>query len=141
LCQPNWCRLLPFLSPVSPLLWPTSSCRRTMSHFFPVEQDEFVASASSSNNALSHRLSSQAEIKVLNLHHRRRLLSSDRSTPTLHCYKKIISTLTTLSTNQLCLHFVSSLARAPRHRSSTRRHRSLSLMSHAHHPSAQQDPR
>jgi hypothetical protein len=46
----------------------------------------------------------------------------DRPTSTLHCYKKIISTLVTLPTTQSHLHFVSSLARAPRHRSSTRYH-------------------
>jgi hypothetical protein len=42
-------------------------------------------------------------------------------TPTLHYYKNVISTLTTISITQPRLHFVSSLARAPCHRSSTRR--------------------
>jgi hypothetical protein len=32
-------------------------------------------------------------------------------TPTLHYYKKVISTLVTLLTTQPCLHFVSSLVR------------------------------
>jgi hypothetical protein len=49
--------------------------------------------------------------------------------------------LITLLTTQLCLHFASSLARAPRHQSSTRRCYSLSLLSHTHCPSAQWHPR
>jgi hypothetical protein len=43
----------------------------------------------------------------------------DRLTPTLHYYKKIILILTTLSVTQLRLHFISFLARASRHWSST----------------------
>jgi hypothetical protein len=39
------------------------------------------------------------------------------------------------------LHFASSLARAPYHQSSTHRRPSLSPLSHAHRPSAQQHPR
>jgi hypothetical protein len=56
--------------------------------------------------------------------------SSDHPTPILHCYKKIISTVATLPTTQLHLHFASSVARAPRHRSFTHHHRSLSPLSH-----------
>jgi hypothetical protein len=65
------------------------------------------------------------------------LPSPDRSTPTLDCYKKIILILVTLPTIQLRLNFASSLARAPRYQSSTRRRRSISLWSHVHHVSAQ----
>jgi hypothetical protein len=67
--------------------------------------------------------------------------SPDSPTITLHCYKKVISILPTLPITQPHLHFASSLARASHHRSSTRRHRSLSLSSHAHHLSAQRHPR
>jgi hypothetical protein len=104
---------------------------------FPWSQDKLVASVSSSSNAWSHRPSSRAENKTLNLHHHCRLPSLDRSTPTLHCYKKVISTLPTLLISQLCLYFASSLARVPRYRSFTRHHSSFSLSSHAHSPSAQ----
>jgi hypothetical protein len=86
--------------------------------FFPWRQGELAVSASSSDNVSSRRLSSQAEIEVLNLHHRRRPPSLDRPTPTLHCYKKFILTLITLSTTQPHLHFACSIARAPRHQSS-----------------------
>jgi hypothetical protein len=54
--------------------------------------------------------------------------------------KKIILSLTTLPNTQLRLYFASSLAGAPSHRSSTRHHRSLSPLSHTHHPSAQRHP-
>jgi hypothetical protein len=54
----------------------------------------------------------------------------------LHCYKNIISTFAILSTSQSCLHFISSLARAPCHQSFTHRHHSLSPPFHAHRPSA-----
>jgi hypothetical protein len=60
---------------------------------FSLSQDELAASASSSANALSRRLRSQAEIETLNSYHRGRLPSLDRPITTLHCYKKIISTL------------------------------------------------
>jgi hypothetical protein len=85
-------------------------------------------------------LPSQTETEALNLHHCHRLPSSDRPTPTLYCYKVIIATLATLPTTQPRLYFASSLASAPRHQSSTRRHCSLSLLSHAHRPSAQWHP-
>jgi hypothetical protein len=101
---------------------------------FPLSQDELVVSASSSSNALSCWLPSQTETKALNLHHRRRLPSSDRSTPILHCYKKIISILITLPTTQSRLHFASSLTRAPRHWSFTCRRHSFPPLSHAPRP-------
>jgi hypothetical protein len=63
------------------------------------------------------------------------------NTATSHCYKKIISILTTLFITQPRLYFASSLARAPHHRSFTHRCRSLSSLSHAHHSSIQQHPR
>jgi hypothetical protein len=107
---------------------------------FPRSQDELVASALSSDNDSSHRLLSRAEIKTLNLHHRYRPPSLDCPTFTLHCFKKIILTLTTLSTTQLCIYFVSSLAKALRHWSSIHRCHSLSLMTHFYRPSAQRHP-
>jgi hypothetical protein len=60
---------------------------------FSLSQDKLAASASSSGNALSRRLCSQAEIETLNSYHRGRLPSLNRLTPTLQCYKKIISIL------------------------------------------------
>jgi hypothetical protein len=102
---------------------------------FSLSQDEFVVSVLSFGNILSRRLPSQVKIEALNPHHHHRLLFLDRLTPTLHCYKKIFLILVTLSTTQAHLHFVSSLARAPRHRSSTHRHHYLSPLSHAHRSS------
>jgi hypothetical protein len=96
--------------------------------------------ASSSGNVLSRRLPFRTETEALNPHHRHRLPSLDRLTPTLHCYKKIISTLATLPTIQLRLHFASSLAKAPLHQKSTYHYRSLSPLSHTHRPSTQQQP-
>jgi hypothetical protein len=104
---------------------------------FPLNQDELAASSSSSGNASSRRLASRAKIEVLNLHHHNRPPSLDRPTLTLHCYKKIISIMTTLLTTQSRLYFASSLARAPLPQSSTRRCCSLSLLCHVHHPSTQ----
>jgi hypothetical protein len=106
-------------------------------HVFLLSQEDLAASASSSSNAWCCRLPSRVKTEALNPHHRGRLPSLDRSTPTLHCYKRIISTLVTLSTTQPRLYFASSLARAPRHRSSTRRRCSLSPLSYVHHPFAQ----
>jgi hypothetical protein len=80
---------------------------------FPRSQGELTASASSSRNALFHRLPSGAENEVLNPHHRRRPASLDRPTLTIHRYKKVISILTTLSITQLHLYFASSLATTP----------------------------
>jgi hypothetical protein len=131
---------LPFLSSVPPLLWPTSSRAATCHTSFPLSQDELAASTLSSDNALSRRRPSRAKTEALNPHHHLRVPSLVRSTPTLHCYKKIISILATLLTPQLHLYFVSSLVRAPHNRSSTRLHHSLSLLSYAHHPSAQWHP-
>jgi hypothetical protein len=93
--------------------------------------------ASSSGNASFRCLPSLAETKTLNLHHRCRPASSNRLTPTLHWYKKVIPTLATPLTTQSCLYFASSLTRAPCHRSSSPYHRSLSLPAHAHRPSTQ----
>jgi hypothetical protein len=104
---------------------------------FSWSQDELVASASSSGNALSSRLPSRAEIKALNLHHHRRPPSRYCPLSTIHYYKKVILTLVTLPTTQTRLHFASSLARAPHHRSSTRSYRSLLPLSHVHHSYAQ----
>jgi hypothetical protein len=105
--------------------------------FFPWSQDEFATSASSSDNASSWCLPSRDETKALNLRHCHRPPSPDSLTPTLHCYKKVISILATLPTTQLRLHFAFSLARAAHHWSSTRCHHSLSPPSHAHRPLAQ----
>jgi hypothetical protein len=55
----------------------------------------------------------------------------------LHCYKKVISTLATLHTTQLCLYFTFSLIRASCHQSSTHHRHSLSPSFHAHRSSAQ----
>jgi hypothetical protein len=114
----------------------TASCHAS----FPWSQDEFTTSASASDNASSCCLPSWAETKALNLHHRHRQSSPDSLTPTLHCYKKIISILVTLPTTQLRLHFAFSLARAAHHWSSTRCHHSLSSPSHAHRPLEQRHP-
>jgi hypothetical protein len=86
---------------------------------------------------LSCHLSFWVKTEILNLHHCCRPPSPDSPTTTINWYKKVILTLTTLFITQSYLYFVSSLARAPRHRSSNRRHRSLSLSSYAHRPSAQ----
>jgi hypothetical protein len=110
--------------------------RRAVSRFLTLEPRQLDATASSFDNDLSHRLPSWAETKALNLHHHCRPPSPDSPTPTLHCYKNVISTLATLPTTQPRLHFASSLVRAPRHRSSTHHRRSLSPLSHAHRSSA-----
>jgi hypothetical protein len=114
----------------------TPLLRGGMPHF-PLNQDEFAASVLSFGNASSSHLTSQAETKALNPHHHSWSPSSDRPTPTLHCYKKIISTMITLPTTQSHLYFASSLTRAPHHQSSTRRCHSLLSLSHAHRPSTQ----
>jgi hypothetical protein len=106
----------------------------------PLNQDELTASALSSGNASSHHLLSRAETEPLNLHHHSRSPSQDRLTPTLHYYKKIISTVVTLPTTQSHLHFASSLARASHHQNSTQHRLSLSPLSHTHHPSTQLIP-
>jgi hypothetical protein len=141
--RPNKIHVSPtgVVSSLSPPLWCLSSGRRRHSAVpyhgsFPWSQDELAASASSYGNASSCRLLSRAETEALNLHHRRWPPFPYCPTPTLHCYKKIISILITLPTTQLRLHFASSLARTPRHRSSTHCHRSLSPLPHAHRSSA-----
>jgi hypothetical protein len=83
---------------------------------------------------LRRHLSSRAKIEALNLHYRRRSPSLYRPSLTFHCYKNIISTLATLIITQPHLHFASSLAIAPRHRSFTHHCHSLSPPSHAYHP-------
>jgi hypothetical protein len=130
--SPPWCRLSS-----GRCCYTAAPCHAS----FPWSQDELTASTLSSGNALSYRLTSRAESEALNLDHRCRPPSLDHPTTTLYCYKKVISTLVTLLTTQLRLHFTSSLAGAPHHRSSTRHRCSLSLSSHAHRPSAKQHPR
>jgi hypothetical protein len=105
----------------------SSRCRHAVTSChtsFPLSQDELAASASSYSNTLSRRLPSRVETEAFNLHHHRTLPFLDHPTLTLDYYKKIISTLVTLSTTQPRRHFVSSLARTPRHRSFTHRRRS-----------------
>jgi hypothetical protein len=84
----------PFPLPGSayPLTDVTTPCHAS----FPLNQDELVAFASSSSNPSSHRIASRAKTEVLNLHHHSRSPSPNHLTPTLHCYKKIISTVATL---------------------------------------------
>jgi hypothetical protein len=101
-------------------------------------QDKFATSALSFNNASSRCLPSHVKTEVLNLHHYRQPPSPYRPTLTLHCYKKVISTLSTLSITQPRFYFTSSLIRAPYHRSYTHRRHSLSPPSHTHHPLAHQ---
>jgi hypothetical protein len=101
---------------------------------FPWTQDELAGSASFSDNTLSRSLPGWAETKVLNLHHHHQPPFLDNPTPTIHCYKKIISILITLPTNQSHLYFVSSLTRAPRHQISTYHCHSLSSSSHTNSP-------
>jgi hypothetical protein len=122
------------LGAASPMTNVTTLSRRVTFHSHGAK-DELAASISSLGNTSSCCLPTRVETKALNLHHRHRTPSPDRLTLTLHYYKTVISTLATLSTTQLCLHFTSCLARAPHHRSSTRHYRSLSSLFHDHHPS------
>jgi hypothetical protein len=88
----------------------------------------------------SHRFtlpSHRTETEALNPHDHSRPPSPNRPTHILHCYKKIISILVTFPTTQSRLHFASSLARAPRYRSSTRHCCFLSPLSHVYRPSTQ----
>jgi hypothetical protein len=130
----------------TPFSLPSTACHSSHRHLhavvlchtsFPLSQDEPAAFASSSDNASSCRLLSRAETKALNPYHRRWPPSSDCPIPTLYRYKKVISTLVTLPTTQPYLNFSSSLSRAPCHRSSTCRRRSLSPSSHTYRPSVQ----
>jgi hypothetical protein len=109
--------------------------------FFPWSQDELDASTSSFGNTLSHRLSPRVETEALNPHHHCRSPSPDHPTPTIHCYKKIISILITLPTTQSRLYFTSSLAKASYHRSFTCHRHFLLLSSHDYRSSAQRHPR
>jgi hypothetical protein len=99
---------------------------------FSLNQDEIADSVSSFDNASSSRLSSRTE--TLNPYYHNMTLFLYRPTLILHCYKKIILILITLPTTQSRLYFTSSLAKSPRHRSSTRRCHSLSSLSHVHRP-------
>jgi hypothetical protein len=105
--------------------------------YFPWSQDELTISASSSVNISSRRLPSQTEIEALNPHHCCRPPSPDHPTPTFHCYKNIILTLTTLLITQSYLYFASFLARVPHYQSFTHHRHSLSSSSHTYRPSAQ----
>jgi hypothetical protein len=66
--------------------------------FFPLSQNKLATSTLSFDNASFHRLPFWVETKALNLYHRYQPPSSDCPTPTLQCYKNIISTLVTLPT-------------------------------------------
>jgi hypothetical protein len=92
-------------------------------------QDKLTTSALSFGNASSRHLPSRAKTEAMNPHHHRRPPSPDRPTPTLHCYKKGHLNLDHSPTTQPHLYFVSFLARAPHHRSSTRYRHCLSPMS------------
>jgi hypothetical protein len=111
--QPNWRRVHPFPSPVPPLLRPMSPHRRAVSRFLPIKprwarclhfifRQRFIRSPplSSWNWSIESASSPQSTLP-------------NRPAHTLHCYKKIISTLLTLPITQLRLYFASSLARAP----------------------------
>jgi hypothetical protein len=129
--------ILPFPSPVPPLLRLTSSHCRVVSCFLPIEP------------RWAHWLHSifrECFIPSLHLSSWNRTIESapppqppslDHPTPTLHCYKNILLILVTLPTTQPRLHFISSLAKTPRHRSFTRHSHSLLSLSHAHCPSTQ----
>jgi hypothetical protein len=134
--------VISFVSPPQcRLRWPTSPCHRVVQHFLPMEprqacclrfilRQRFILPPplSSRNRSIEFAPLSLATL-------------SDCLTPTLHCYKKVISTFVTLTITQPCLNFASSLARAPRHWSSTHRRHSLSPSSYTHFPSAQWHPR
>jgi hypothetical protein len=76
---------------------------------FPLSQDVLATFASSSGNTLPCCLPSRVKTEALNQHHCRRLSSPNHSTPTLNCYKKIISTLVTLPITQPRLYFASQI--------------------------------
>jgi hypothetical protein len=101
--------LTDIISSLSPPRCHLISSRRRHASFL-LSQDKLVASGSSPDNDLSHRLPYRVKIEALNSLHSRRLPSSDYATPTLYCYKKIISILTALLTAQPRLHFTSSIA-------------------------------
>jgi hypothetical protein len=66
--------------------------------YFPWSQDELDAFVSFFGNASSHCLLSGAKTEALNPHHCCRSSSLDSPAFTIHCYKKVISTLITLLT-------------------------------------------
>jgi hypothetical protein len=145
--QPSKICVIPtdFVSSLSPLWCGLSSGQRHHTAApchasFPLSQNALTASTSSFANILSHRLSFRAKTEALNPHHRHRLPYPDRSTPILHWYKKIFSTLATPLTTQPRLHFASFLAR-PHHRSSTHHCGSFLPLSHTHYPFTQWHPR
>jgi hypothetical protein len=144
--QPNKIRVRPIdvISSLFPHQCRLSSdrrCHATASYHvsFPLSQDAFIISALSFGNVLSCRILSRAKTETLISHNFRRLLSLKR--PDSHHYKKIISTLTTLSTTQSYLHFTFSLVKAPCYLSFTYLHYSLSPMSYTYRPSTQQHSR
>jgi hypothetical protein len=98
-------------------------------------RQRFIAS-SSFDNASFVRLPSQTKTEALNSYHHHQSFSPDCLTPTLHCYKNVISILTTLPTAQPYLYFASYVAKTPCHQNSTSHHGSLSLSFYAHRPSA-----
>jgi hypothetical protein len=94
-CQSNWCCLIPFLSSVSPLLQPTSPRCRTMSRFLPREsrrarclsfifRQRFISSPPLSSRNQSIESASPLSATL-----------TDHPTPTVHYYKKVMSTLAT----------------------------------------------
>jgi hypothetical protein len=68
---------------------------------FPWSQYELTVYSSSLGNASFPRLSPRTETEALNRYHHHRPSYPDRPTPTLHCYKKVNSTLVTLPTTQM----------------------------------------
>jgi hypothetical protein len=124
----------------TPFSLPSTACHSSHRHLhavvlchasFPLSQDE-PALPPLRLLTMLHPVASPLEP-----YHRRWPPSSDCPIPTLYRYKKVISTLVTLSTTQPYLNFSSSLSRAPRHWSSTCRRRSLSPSSHTYRPSVQ----
>jgi hypothetical protein len=116
------------------LLWSTSPRRSVVSHFLPIEPRR----AHYLRFIFWQRFISSPPLLSWNWS----IKSTPLLTVTLHCYKKIISILVTLTITQPRLYFSSSLPRAPRHQSSTRYRRSLSSSSfHTYRPSTQQHSR
>jgi hypothetical protein len=105
---------------------------------FLLNQNKLVASASSSSNASTCHIPSQAKTEAMNPHHHSSPPSPDRPTHTLHYYHLNRGHSPHHSIVPL---FYLSIARAPRHRSFTRYRHSFSPLSHAHHTSTQWLPR
>jgi hypothetical protein len=95
----------PFL--VSPLLRPTSPHHHAVSHFLPIE---------SRRSRCLRFIFWQRSLRLLSRNRTIESAPPPSATlprpPILHCYKKVISTLATLSTTQPRHHFTFSLARA-----------------------------